>query len=64
MVILRIDDILRERGMTEKELALMMGVSYQSVNSVVRCRENPSAKKLKRYATALGVPMNELFQEL
>ena len=61
MYILRIDDILRERGMTEKALAEKMGISPQSVNSVVRQRENTSLKKLKRYAEALGVPVSELF---
>ena len=64
MVVLRIDDILRQRGMTEKELAMRMGVSQQAVNSVVRCRENPSVRKLKRYADVLGVPIQELFEEI
>ncbi len=48
--------------MTEKDLAAKMGVSCQSVNSVVRCRENPSVKKLKRYADALGVGIGDLFE--
>lgn len=61
MYLLRIDEILRERGMTEKALAEKMGISPQSVNSVVRQRENTSVKKLQRYADALNVPMSELF---
>lgn len=61
MYLLRIDEILRERGMTEKALAEKMGISPQSVNSVVRQRENTSVKKLQKYADALNVPMSELF---
>lgn len=50
--------------MTEKDLAEKMGISCQAVNSVVRCRENPSVKKLKRYADALGVGIGELFESI
>lgn len=61
-MILRIDDILKEKGMTQQQLAEKMGVSPQSVNSVIRQRENTSMKKLKRYADALGVSVEELFE--
>ena len=64
MVILKIDDILRQKGMSEKDLASKMGISVQAVNSVVRCRENPSVKKLKKYADALGVGIGELFESI
>ena len=49
--------------MTERQLAELMGVSPQSVNSVVRQRENTSRKKLQRYADALGVSLADLFEE-
>ena len=64
MMILCIDDVLRKKGMSEKDLAAKMGISVQAVNSVVRCRENPSVKKLKRYADALGVGIGELFEDI
>lgn len=64
MRVLRIDDIIRRRGITESMLADMMGVSPQSVNSVVRCRENTSRRKLMRYAQTLGVDVDDLFEEL
>ena len=49
--------------MTEGDLAAKLGVSLQSVNSVVRQRENTSLKKLKRYADALNVSVSELFDD-
>ena len=60
---MRIEEILRSRGMTEKELAEKMGVSVQSVNSVVRQRENTSRKRLQGYADALSVTIEELFDD-
>ena len=62
-MILRIDDILKQKEMTQQMLAEKMGVSPQSVNSVIRQRENTSMKKLKRYADALDVPFEELFEK-
>ena len=64
MVVLVIDEVLRKKGMTEKDLAEKMGISCQAVNSVVRCRENPSVRKLKRYADALGVGIGDLFENI
>lgn len=58
-----IEEILRKKGMTEGDLAAKLGVSLQSVNSVVRQRENTSVKKLQRYADALGVGISELFDD-
>ena len=58
-----IDEILRKRGMTEKALAEKLGVSVQSVNSVVRQRENTSLRKLQRYADALGLELKDLFSD-
>lgn len=58
-----IDEILRKRGMTEKALADKLGVSVQSVNSVVRQRENTSLVKLQKYADALGVELADLFSD-
>lgn len=58
-----IDEILRKRGMKERELAAILGVSLQSVNSVIRQRENTSLKKLQKYADALGVSVGELFDD-
>lgn len=58
-----IEEILRKKGMTEGDLAAKLGVSLQSVNSVVRQRENTSIKKLQRYADALGVGISELFDD-
>lgn len=49
--------------MKERELAAILGVSVQSVNSVVRQRENTSLKKLEKYADALGLKVADLFDD-
>lgn len=64
MIILKIEDILKQQGITEKELADRLGISLQSVNAVIRCREIPSMKRLERYAHALSVNTEDLYEEL
>jgi transcriptional regulator with XRE-family HTH domain len=53
---------LRERGMTQAELARLAGVNRGTVKHVLgggHCY----TETLERFATALGVPLAELFQE-
>lgn len=64
MRLLIIDEILKDRGMTEIELASAIGMSQQAVNSVIRCREKTSEKKLQRFADVLGLTTNDLFREI
>lgn len=55
----RIKDILKERGVTQVELADMLGVSRSSI--VKTLAGNPSQETLEKIATVLGVEMWELF---
>ena len=57
----RIKDILKERGVTQVELADMLGVSRSSI--VKTLAGNPSQETLEKIATALGVEMWELFAD-
>ena len=58
---LNIERVLKEKGMTQGDLARKLGVSTQAVNSVVCGRSIASGKLLKRYANALEVDVNDLY---
>lgn len=55
----RIKEILREKGITQQELADKLGVTRISV--VKTLAGNPSQETLEKIATALNVPMWQLF---
>lgn len=55
----RIKDILKEKGITQQELADRLGVTRISV--VKTLAGNPSQETLERIASALNVPMWQLF---
>ncbi len=57
---MRIKDVLKERGMTQQELADMIGVSYQSIKQTLNAPSVTTAT-LEKIATALNVPMWQLF---
>ncbi len=50
-----------ERGMTQEELALRTGVSRQTVMSVERGQTVPSVLLAYKIASALNVPVTEVF---
>ena len=51
-----------ERGMTQEELALRVGVSRQSIMSIERSATNPSVLLAFKIAMALQVPVTEAFE--
>lgn len=55
----RIKEILKEKGITQQELADMLGVTRISV--VKTLAGNPSQETLEKIANAIGVPMWQLF---
>ncbi len=50
-----------ERGMTQEELALRVGVSRQTIMSIERGATNPSVLLAYMIAMALGNPVTEVF---
>lgn len=50
-----------ERGMTQEELALRVSVSRQTIMSIERGATNPSVLLAFKIATALNVPVTEVF---
>ena len=58
---LRIEDIMKERGLTNKEFANRLGKKPQYTNAVVKERVGVSLTMLSRMAEVLNVPLKELF---
>ena len=58
---LRVNEICKEKGMTLKDLAKKLGVTYQSLYANLKETGNPTLSKLKDIADALGVEVAELF---
>lgn len=56
---LRIKEIMQEKGITQKKLAEDIGVAEISLSRSLR--GNPTLDTLERIATALNVPITELF---
>lgn len=58
-----IQEAIRRKGITQRELAMKLGVSVQAVNATVRGRAVPSEKQLRRYAEALKVDIKDLYSD-
>lgn len=60
-MILRIEEILKERGISNIEFARMMGKKPQYTNAVIKERVGVSLTMLSKMAGVLDVPLKELF---
>ena len=58
---LRIKEVIKEKGLTVKEVAEKLGMSSPSLSDAIN--GNPTADKLERIANALEVPITELFEQ-
>ena len=58
---LRIDEILKEKGLTNREFARLMGKTPQYTSAVVNERVGVSIRMLAAMAEKLGVPLKDLF---
>lgn len=59
-IMLRIQEICKERGMTMQELAAQIGITYQALYACAS--GNPTIGKLKIIASALDVDVADLFE--
>lgn len=57
---LRVKELLKERGTTAKELAAKIGISEGALS--LSLSGNPTLERLKAIATALDVPITDLFE--
>ncbi len=59
---MRIKELLRERGMTAKELASQIGMSETGLSIAMSDNGNPPLNRLKQIAAALDVSVSDLFE--
>lgn len=59
---LRIEDVLESKGVTIAELARRLNVSRSSMHNTIK-KGNPNLSTLQDIASALGVPVTELFTD-
>ena len=59
--VLRIKEILKEKKLSVKDLAEKMNINRVSLNTIIN--GNPTVETLNKIATALNVPIIELFSE-
>lgn len=60
---LRIKELIKEKGVTNAELAEKSGVSKVSISLILNGKTNPSVDMLCKIANALGVGVSELFSD-
>lgn len=60
-MILRINEILKEKGLTNRDFARLMGKKPQYTSAVSKGRVGASLKMLSKMAEVLDVPMKEMF---
>ena len=58
---LRIKEILKEKGILQKELAEKLGITDIALRASLK--GNPTIGTLERVSTALNVPISELFEQ-
>ena len=57
----KIEEIRKERGILQEELAKMLGVSRQTVSSLENGRHNPSISLACKVARCFGMTIEEIF---
>lgn len=57
-----VNRLCKVRGKTQKQLAEDLGITPIGLNQILR-KGNPSLQTLERIASALGIPLKELFNE-
>lgn len=56
---LRYKELLKEKGITQKELAARLGISAPALSIMIN--NNPTLQTLEKVATAIGVQVCDLF---
>lgn len=58
---MRVKELLKERGMTAKELAARLGMTETGLSIAIGDNGNPPLKRLQEIANILSVEVSELF---
>ena len=53
-----LESLLKEKGITKTAFSEMLGIKKQNLNSLTK---NPTMETMRKFATALEVPMWQLF---
>ncbi len=59
----KIKDLRLKNGMSQNELAMQCNFEKATMSRIESGQTNPTVRTLHKIATALGVPVAELFQE-
>lgn len=57
---MRIQELMRQHGITQDMMATELGVTKQAVNNILKS-DNPKLSTIERMAMVVGVPVYELF---
>lgn len=60
----RLRELRKQKGMKQKDLALMAGISGSYLSDIEVGRTDPSVKTLFKLSEALGITMEEIFKGL
>lgn len=60
---MRVKEILKEKGMTAKELAAKLGMTETGLSITIGENGNPPLNRLNQIASVLGVPVSALFEQ-
>lgn len=58
---MRVKEILRQKGMTSKELAEALGMTETGLSIAISDKGNPPLSRIKQLAEVLEVDISELF---
>ena len=58
---MRVKELLKQKGMTAKELASKIGISEGALSQSIKDGANPNLQTITKIAAALGVEIPELF---
>ncbi len=62
-IILEIDRIRRERGLTQCDLANLLGTKQTNISRLLRGEENPTIERLEEIVEALGCTLHVQIDE-
>lgn len=60
-IMLKVQTLCKEKGMTLQDVASKLGITYQSLYDCLK--GNPTLKRLQRIASILGVSIKDLFED-
>ncbi len=60
---LRVKEILKEKGITQKDFAAQIGMTEVGLSKSINEEGNPPLKKIAEMASILQVPISELFEQ-